>query len=138
MRIDKKAAVRQALMQMTPAGLSAEALSQLRAQTGASNDEIRAVVDELTAAGQFVAGADERRALERLLSIEDSRSFKAPPTKGPKVVDIRAAKHRPWFAAVKDPPALGTPLFQEPARDVEILGERISKDELRAMLRRLT
>jgi hypothetical protein len=116
-------------------GLDGAGLRELMEKTGASADEVRAVLEEL---GDRFTHAG-RRAIERLLAQDGAREPSAPTSAAPaqRVHDVRAARLRPWWSAVRADP-LPPPLYPEPARDVEVNGERITKQDLADLLRSLT
>ena len=83
--------------------------------------------------------AQKRRDVEKLLGTEALPAGLRPletgaVTGGRRVHDVRALKQQPWWGAVKaDPlPAL---LHPEPTKDVEVHGERFTKDDVASMLR---
>ena len=90
--------------------------------------------------------AQKRKDIEKLLAketvlrgdrlavpgVEDDSAGVATP--GRRIHAVRARKHQPWWQAVKADP-LPSPIHPEPARDIEIRGERFSKDDVASMLR---
>lgn len=130
MKIDRTSQLQRALEQIgrDPARLE-ETLDQVLAQTGATAAELRAALAE----GDRFAG-DQRAVLEALLDRKSARTV-ALPGEGARAHTIRAQKHKPWFGAIADKPALPVPLFPEPPRDVEIAGNKLTRDELALLLR---
>ena len=130
MKIDRSSQLQRALEQIgrDPARLE-EVLDQVMAQTGATAAELRAA---LAHGDQF--GNDQRAALETLLDRRLPRTV-TPPVEGARPPGVRAQKHKPRFGAVTDQPRLAPSLFPEPARDVEVGGQKLGKDELARMLR---
>jgi hypothetical protein len=110
-------------------------LDTLTRSTGATADEIREVIEQNADAFR----PESRKAVEKLLAQEvTSKRLPAPgPTSGSQPHVIRANKQQPWFKAVKNPPNLGPLIHREPARDVEVLGEKMTKEDLRLMLKRV-
>lgn len=134
MKIDRSTQLQRALDQLgrDPARLE-ERLDKVMAQTGATAAELRAA---LAQGDRF--GGDQRKALAALL---DKRLHGQPPSPGASAAQgarahvVRARKHKPWFGAIKDKPALGEVLFPEPPRDVELGGEKLTRDQLAELLR---
>lgn len=76
--------------------------------------------------------------MEKLLA-RDSITRPAPAVKTePSVVrrahDVRAQTQRAWWSGVKADP-LPLPLHPEPPKDVDVHGERLSKDDVLSLLR---
>ncbi|MBI1949086.1 MAG: hypothetical protein HYS27_25585 [Deltaproteobacteria bacterium] len=134
MKIDRSSHLRRALEQVgnNPARLE-ESLDQLLAQTGATAAELRTLLAQVDQFGGE-QGADQRAALEALLDRRQARTVE-PAAQGVRAHAVRALKHKPWFLGVTDKPALSSPLFPEPPKDVEVAGEKLAKDELARMLR---
>lgn len=130
MKIDRPSQLRRALEQVgnDPLRLE-ESLDRVLAQTGATEAELRAVLAQAD-----VFGADQRATLEALLDRRSSNTVEQG-AHGVRPHAVRALKHKPWFLGVTDKPALPPPLFPAPPKDVEVAGQKLSKDELARMLR---
>jgi hypothetical protein len=111
-------------------------LRELMKSTGASAAEVQSVLDEM---GDRFA-PDARRSVERFLAQESfatpERTASGVVTGGKRIHDVRAQKHQPWWKGVVADP-LPAPLHPEPARDVEVHGERFTKDDVVSLLRSL-
>ncbi len=107
-------------------GLDVGKLQDLMKTTGATPAEVKSVLDEL--GDRFERRSDVERLLAMPVAIE-------PSTGGRRVHQVRAEKRKPWWSGVADVP--GTPLHPEPPRDIEVHGERFSKDDVASMLRSL-
>ena len=119
--------------------------AQFQKAIEAGPDAVRALVAALVAEGVPAAeirevldafGAEKRAPIEALLAQQVVRTL-SPSTaeqssSGRRVVDVRADKKQPWWSGL---PSVGTPVHPEPARDVEVQGERFSKDDVVTMLR---
>ncbi|MCC7070491.1 MAG: hypothetical protein IT383_04155 [Deltaproteobacteria bacterium] len=130
MKLDRSSQLQRALSQVgaDPARLE-ESLDRVIEQTGASATELR---DALAHTDQFAP--DQRAALERVLDRRVARTVEAPG-QGARAHQVRAQQHKPWFKALADQPPLQTPLFPEPPRDIELAGEKLTRDELARLLR---
>lgn len=134
MKIDARHAhIQQALER----GLDATRLRELIESTGATPADVREVLEAL---GDRFSG-ESRRSVERLLSQAGTHALTASPAgadaaPGLRVHDLRARRHQPWWGAVQADP-LPRSLHPEPARDVEVHGERFSKDDVASLLRQL-
>ena len=111
-------------------GADAASLKKLMETTGATAAEVKSVLDEL---GDKFA-SDKRSAVEKLLgfSHETTLTGAEGPASGRRVHDVRAEKKKPWWSGLAN---TGTPLHPEPARDVDVHGEKFSKDAVTSMLR---
>lgn len=134
MKLDRSTQLQRALEQLgrDPTRLE-ERLDKVMTQTGATAAELRAALGK---GDRF--GGDHRKALEALL---DQR-LRGPPAgagastaQGARAHVVRARKHKPWYGAVKGASTLGAVLFPEPPRDVELAGEKLSRDALAELLR---
>lgn len=100
---------------------------------------LRAALQETPAVEleSFLSSVDapKRKDLEKLLGL--GRDSTSPVTGGKSVVDVRAQKQNPWWKAVQADPAapLGAPIHPEPPRDIEVHGERFTKDDVASLLR---
>lgn len=114
-------------------GLDATRLRQLIADTGATPAEVRDVLQSLGDA----FGTESRKTAERLLSMESGRASSTAPSVEPgrRLHDVRALRSQPWWSGVEA--SLPAPLFPEPPRDVDVHGERFSKDDVASLLRGL-
>ena len=101
---------------------------------------LQAALQETPAAEveSFLSSVDaaKRRDIEKLLGGQPMGQTSAPGA-GRSILDVRAQKQNPWWKAVQAPP-LGAPIHQEPLRDVDVHGERFTKDDVASMLRSLT
>lgn len=101
---------------------------------------LKAALQETPAAEveSFLSSVDatKRRDIEKLLGAPASSVGQAVPVAGPRssVVDVRAQKQNPWWKAVQAEP-LPPAIHPEPLRDVEVHGERFTKDDVASMLR---
>ena len=73
----------------------------------------------------------DRSSVERLLGQEFARTVEAPVA-GKKIHDVRSDKRKPWWSGLS---ASTAPIHPEPTRDVDVHGERFSKDDVQTMLR---
>lgn len=130
MKLDRTSQLQRALSQVgaDPARLE-ESLDRVLEQTGASAAELRVAL-----ANGDVFAPDQRAALERVLDQRLARTVEAPG-QGARVHQVRAQRHKPWFKAMTGQPPLPPPLFPEPPRDVEVAGEKLTRDELARMVR---
>lgn len=82
----------------------------------------------------FLSSVDgrRRRDVEKLLAQVTQRLVEAPA--GRRVHDVRASRQQPWWGAVKADP-LPAPLHLEPTKDIDVHGERFSKDDVASLLR---
>jgi hypothetical protein len=98
---------------------------------------LKAALQETTAAEveSFLSSVDagKRRDIEKLLGAPVS-SIGTSPLTGKSVVDVRAQKQNPWWKAVQAQP-LPALIHPEPLRDVDVHGERFTKDDVASMLR---
>lgn len=85
--------------------------------------------------------ASKRRDIEKLLGASAQQSGSvgqasapASVTSGRSVVDVRAQKQNPWWKAVQAD-ALPPVIHPEPLRDVDVHGERFTKDDVASLLR---
>lgn len=88
----------------------------------------------------FLSSVDSarRKELERLLGMDADRP--APATGaggGQRIHDVRAHRQNPWWKGVTPDPShpLASPIHPEPARDVEVHGEKFTKDDVASLLR---
>ncbi len=105
---------------------------------------LKAALQETTAAEveSLLSSVDasKRRDIEKLLgaSVQSSSvgqaSAPANVTSGRSIVDVRAQKQNPWWKAVQAEP-LAAVIHPEPLRDVDVHGERFTKDDVASMLR---
>ena len=116
--------VRAQIWKALESGLDAARLQELY-RAGATPADVRAVVDEL-------ADDEARSRAEKLLAVETPRTLEVS-TGGARAHDIRAQKKKPWWSGLDTP----APIHEEPARDVEIHGERFTKDDVASMLRNI-
>lgn len=130
MKIDRSTQLQRALEQVgrDPTRLE-ESLERVLEQTDATAGELRAALAQTDG-----FAADHRVALEDLLDRRLSRTVE-PSAPGVRAHNVRALKHKPWFLAVADKPTLPAPLFPEPHKDVEVAGQKLSREELTRMLR---
>ena len=127
----ERANLRQLIETGLQRGLDAKGLHSLLEGNEVSPAEIKEVLSELA--------PEKRRAAEKLLAIEPSvfrRGIVETTVPGRRIHDVRAQKREPWWSGVHaDPlPAL---LHPEPSRDVDVHGERFTKDDVTSMLRSL-
>src|SRR5688572_2657113 len=133
-KIDRRTEVLKAVQRaLEQADVSSTSVEALEKATGATADEIRDVLEQNADAFR----PEKRRAVERLLAQEVTGKRSMGPVSGSQPHVIRAQKHEPWFKAVKDAPDLGPVIHDEPARDIEVLGEKITREDLRQMLKRV-
>jgi hypothetical protein len=138
MKIDgRHARIAQALEKGLESGpLGARELRAILEATGATPAEVQAVLDEL--GDRFTS--EKRRGIERLLSQESLRTSEQTGSgltvPGRRVHDLRASKQGPWWEGVAADP-LPPPLFPEPTRDIEVEGERFTKDDVLSLLRQV-
>lgn len=101
-----------------------EAVRELMETAQATPAEIRSVLEEM---------GTKLPDIEKLLGRESPRTLDAPtPGLGQKAHDVRAKK-QPWWSGLPTPALL----HPEPPRDVEVHGEKLSKDDVSSMLRSL-
>jgi hypothetical protein len=107
-----------------------EALKEGRVPQGVSPAEVKEALDTFSAEE---LSAEQRSAIEKLLAQDLPHTVEAP-SGGKRLHDLRAEKRKPWWSGLA---AVGTPLHPEPTRDVEVHGERVTKDDLASLLRSL-
>lgn len=102
---------------------------------------LRAALEEAPAAEveSFLSSVEtsKRRQVEKLLvsaGSAGSTGVGAAGVAGRSIVDVRAHKQNPWWKAVQADP-LPPAIHPEPLRDVEVHGERFTKDDVASMLR---
>jgi hypothetical protein len=112
-------------------GADAASLKKLMDTTGATAADVKSVLDEL---GDKFA-SDKRSTVEKLLGFTGETptlTGAEGPASGRRVHDVRAEKKKPWWSGLANP---GAPIHPEPARDVDVHGERFSKDDVTSLLR---